>query len=491
MSANLRGGARWRYEQNERIAGEFVKASSSAASRGAAAAGLPPPRLSPHPAEEALRLVEARGMCDALCRECVQLGLQRGAPDGAFTRWCFTRMMQVSRAVNDGGDGGNDQEEDPVLPSSPVTDPGLVDELTKAGLTPEAVKQVEKMLADRCRTALQRIRGRRAATLAALAPKVVESTEEEKEDNAPDAPARVDDTLAAVVGQRFGGVTRVVHEHHVVLSFAHDDVSLAVSRHHMDRLYNVFFAGGGSENDFIPRVFCLLARYESLQGDSYQAACPEDVFRFLRTQLGVTHEAFASPLNRSCPSLRLTFSSAFPDVDACFGSVGEFFALSARNFRGGGSIEVNPPFLEEVMLAAVLHILNWLQGADATAATDKAAPLPFSFVVIFPRWDDTPAVEYLRRSKYLRATVALSKREHSYYSGGQHRPGVLEQPGGTVSYTNTLIFVVQNDAGAAKWPFTKQAEAELRAAFRQQQVEPARKRTQDGEGLPPQKRQHR
>lgn len=63
--------------------------------------------------------------------------------------------------------------------------------------------------------------------------------------------------------------------------------------------------------------------------------------------LGVNFECFASPLN--CRYDR--FCSAFADVDFPFGSIGSFFHFSPTD----GSFEANPPFVPDVILAAVRH----------------------------------------------------------------------------------------------------------------------------------------
>ena len=52
-----------------------------------------------------------------------------------------------------------------------------------------------------------------------------------------------------------------------------------------------------------------------------QAAAGPSVFDLLRSQLSVGYECFASPLNAHFSR----FGSAFPDVDAPFGSGGSFF----------------------------------------------------------------------------------------------------------------------------------------------------------------------
>ena len=47
----------------------------------------------------------------------------------------------------------------------------------------------------------------------------------------------------------------------------------------------------------ISKVYCLLARYESLEGKGFQAALPSQVFAIMAEKMELTTECFASPLN--------------------------------------------------------------------------------------------------------------------------------------------------------------------------------------------------
>lgn len=87
-------------------------------------------------------------------------------------------------------------------------------------------------------------------------------------------------------------------------------------------------------------LLCLLLRYHALQGHGFQAAAGEHVFRALLQHAGASMECFASPLNCHFAA----FCSAFPDTDAPFGSLGDFFAFRPRR----GSFQANPPFVPEV-----------------------------------------------------------------------------------------------------------------------------------------------
>ena len=117
---------------------------------------------------------------------------------------------------------------------------------------------------------------------------------------------------------------------------------------------------------FHSSLYSLLARYNALLGHGMQCALPEDVFQTLHDHLQTNFECFASPLNCRYSS----YCSAFPDTDSMFGSKGSFFDF----FPTSGSYEVNPPFIESIMIASVEHAHKLLvESKDA-----------LSFVFIIP-----------------------------------------------------------------------------------------------------------
>ena len=65
------------------------------------------------------------------------------------------------------------------------------------------------------------------------------------------------------------------------------------------------------------RLFALVSRYSALAADksAFQAALPRPMMRLLKERWGVTHECYASPLNRCPPRLlppSLTSSRLLP-----------------------------------------------------------------------------------------------------------------------------------------------------------------------------------
>eukprot|EP00606_Chrysophyceae_sp_TOSAG23-5_P000708 GSChrysophyteH2.ASY1.ANO1.48.1 assembled CDS len=106
---------------------------------------------------------------------------------------------------------------------------------------------------------------------------------------------------------------------------------LKLNPSHLDKLRAQYERASGrsldtpeDEQEFLNRVFCLLARYQTIQGHGFQAAVAELAFGVLHKDLGVDLEVFASPLN----STFAYHCSAYPDTDSVFGSIGSFFDMN-------------------------------------------------------------------------------------------------------------------------------------------------------------------
>lgn len=204
---------------------------------------------------------------------------------------------------------------------------------------------------------------------------------------------------------------------------------------------------------FETHAWCLLRRYRSVfgtgtfEGQGHQAAVPTAVFEALSRLLGVDWECFASPLN--CHLDR--YCSAFEDTDRCFGSRGSFFDL-ARDGDLGGSFQANPPFCEPLMA----------RMADKMGRLLASAPRALSFVVVVPWWRDSGAVQALSGHAFLRASLLLEAKRHSYVVGFQHLPCSASRESLLYSAVHdTGVFVLQNDQGAAQWPATPAVMQEL------------------------------
>ena len=350
----------------------------------------------PTPMQELARCRESKRLCAVLEASCRKMGLRRSPKDG-FVRWIFTRKMLEPPEQ---GDSGSGVVFDPVFPSRGDRDAGLEDELVKLRLS----------------------RANAVAILSELAKESRFSVE----------------AISRVVNEE----TTLVEAKEIAAKNAHEvsfsGVTLAVRSEVWRRLEKRYL--GETKSQFPADIWMLLCRYRSLTGEGYQGAVRREALEYLSNRFQVNHECFASPLNAYLE----TFSSAFRDTDCVFGSLGSFFSLRetllARG-QSGGSFEVNPPFVEEIMLATSLYLDMWLQDSQ-----------PLSFFIFYPGWSDTPGYGVLKQSRFLRHLQFVKKRDHTYLPGYQHLPN---REGSSIAYADSFVVVLQNDAGAQKWPVDK------------------------------------
>lgn len=228
---------------------------------------------------------------------------------------------------------------------------------------------------------------------------------------------------------------------------------MKISKQHLkklDILYRLHCREDPFRHNFLPRVWCLLRRYQTYfglaesEGQSQQGALPARVLKTLSEQFGVTFEWFASPLN----CFFKQYCSAFPDTDGYFGSRGPM--LDFHPFSG--SFEANPPFGEELMEAMVKHFETLL---DSTTE-------PMSIAVFMPDWRNPvpEALRLLEASKFKRRQVTVPAFEHEYRSGNQHSCDSNSLHVRAVHAT--LVIFLQNDAGFKIWgPNEKKVRALL------------------------------
>ena len=169
----------------------------------------------------------------------------------------------------------------------------------------------------------------------------------------------------------------------------------------------------------------------------------------LRRLLGVAHECYASPLNRYFGS----YCSAFADTDSFFGSTGPF----QQFWPTEGSFEANPPFDQQSVSECFEHV----------GVLFRAARGPLSFVVVIPEMDLShrlrDVVSQLR--PYLRRKALAKAGKHKYLMGLQHRPtgdglNLFWEP-----EKASVLYFLQNDQGAQKWPVTDDVATLLLKCF--------------------------
>ncbi|XP_013930815.1 PREDICTED: phosphorylated CTD-interacting factor 1 [Thamnophis sirtalis] len=230
-----------------------------------------------------------------------------------------------------------------------------------------------------------------------------------------------------------------------------------VSRSYFSKLWLLYryscIDDSGFEH-FLPRVWCLLRRYQMMfgvglyEGTGLQGALPVHVFEALYKLFGVSFECFASPLN--CYFKQ--YCSAFPDTDGYFGSRGpclDFFPIS-------GSFQANPPFCEELMDVMVTHFEKLLEASSE----------PLSFIVFIPEWRDPPptALTRMEQSPFKRQQLILPAFDHEYRSGSQHLCKKEEMYYKAVH--NTTVLFLQNNAGFSKWGPSPERLHELLTAYK-------------------------
>ena len=214
----------------------------------------------------------------------------------------------------------------------------------------------------------------------------------------------------------------------------------------LEHLYRLNIKGDQAiqESLLLPRVYCLLKRYQSLMGNSaqgeghcHQISLSLPTFDCLRRDFEVSFECFASPLN----CFFKQYCSAFSDTDSYFGSRGSFLDFHPIS----GSFVCHPPVQEDLMESTVNHIERCLNNSSDD---------PLSFVVCLPDFKTSDqqtackAVTSIQSSKFKRESFTLQAFQHEFKTGFQH---VLTQETVIKSSHPTLVVILQNDAGFLKW----------------------------------------
>ena len=216
-----------------------------------------------------------------------------------------------------------------------------------------------------------------------------------------------------------------------------------------------------SNTSFFDDVYCLLVRYEALEGFGWQAGISPGVLECLKKHFHTEVECFSSPLNCYLPK----YCSVFPDTDLVFGSLGNFLDY----YPTEGSFECNPPFVAELMVSMLHRIESLLKSATG----------PMSFIVIVPAWEEDPHFNAFKSSSFQRGYVRISASDHCYCEGSAYNRKDKFRP----APFDTAVFCLQNEEGRRQWPFSLKAENELRAAFAADQPSEKWKARADHAGL--------
>ena len=210
--------------------------------------------------------------------------------------------------------------------------------------------------------------------------------------------------------------------------------------------------------------------------------------------------------------------SAHFDVDASFGSLGSFFDF----WPCTGSYEVNPPFVDSVMIRAVQHCEALLKQASSATCMNTAAmssqcassanmptashtssdnstrtqsdigigdckavvgttvknptttsskftepssllktDQPLSFAVVLPGWSESAAYQALVSSPFNTGQILVAACDHGYVDGAQHQRRDRHR----ASPYDTIVAFLQNSAARKRWPVTEAALYRLRTAL--------------------------
>jgi hypothetical protein len=151
-------------------------------------------------------------------------------------------------------------------------------------------------------------------------------------------------------------------------------------------------------------------RYAALLPAGQQWGVPRAHVDALYKSWGVRNEAFASPFNsRMVGRPDAKFCSLFPDTDAAFGSLGDFFELDVARGPPGNWL-VNPPFIDELLARAAHKCLDALAGQN-----------PPVFFFVMPAWRDCEAYAALHKSRFAVAELTLVPGEYYYESPAGER----------------------------------------------------------------------
>ena len=203
----------------------------------------------------------------------------------------------------------------------------------------------------------------------------------------------------------------------------------------------------------------MMFRYETDNvGRRYQTSLPEGVFRYLKERYGLQHECFASPFN-AC-SLIGSYCSRFRDTDTPFHARGSFFDFYPEE----GVFECYPPFIEEILVQSIKHVLELLKRAEKNHK-------PMTFFIVAPAWRDEDCESY-NRARYGTEKVPEDRKKNPFFkielqlekNSCFYRNGMSHQEESTILFStcDSLMFVLHTSFAK---PLEKNFEDEIMARW--------------------------
>lgn len=232
--------------------------------------------------------------------------------------------------------------------------------------------------------------------------------------------------------------------------------SYPISLSSLQELYSRY---QGPEDSFARYAWAVLAQYDGITctAPGFQGSVDPRTMERARTLLRIDTECFASPLNVSLAH----YYSLFPDTDSVFGSRGNLFQQSSLP---PGRYEVNPPFMEDMLMDASDLVVRTLgkrsescivceaqvgqaSGPSETEFPPSTVATPLEgvlgtprcascshtnhrdtrsqgcntcghlFFVVYPAWGDWPAHRALVDSPWCLEWQTVAAGEHAYVDG--------------------------------------------------------------------------
>lgn len=145
-------------------------------------------------------------------------------------------------------------------------------------------------------------------------------------------------------------------------------------------------------------------------------------------------EAFATAFNHFFPN----YCSAFPDLEACFGSQGSFFALPLPAWTRFKTIYINPSLDENIINNAIHRTLAHVDNMKRKTPTENEAAenTPRQIIhLTLPNWDKMLSFDLLAKSSSAYTIVPKNKLEFIDY---------MQTPPKLVLSSNPILLVQLN-----------------------------------------------
>ena len=172
----------------------------------------------------------------------------------------------------------------------------------------------------------------------------------------------------------------------------------------------------------------MIMRYACTLMGGRQWTSPLDIYRYVVDRYKVTVEGFASPMNAQILFLShqnsgdLKYCSIFPETDAPYGSMGDFFKVDLV----GKHVFANPPRIDNIILPVVQRMIQ---------TCERASDSFVRFIVEVPEWTDAEYYTTLMNSSF-------KVFDHSFGKGQHYFVDTTDKFKKSIAYFNTHLFVL-------------------------------------------------